>query len=257
MTLSGDQIDSYLDRIGFTADPKADLATLAGLQRAHMTAVPFENLDVFHRRGVHTSADWSVPKIVEKGRGGWCFELNGAFGELLSGLGFSVTRLAGGVMLGGGNPPDDPDHLTLRVDLDAPYLVDVGFGDSAIRPLRLDDAGPQDGGDRTYRFRRDDKFTYLEAQGEDEDGGWAPSFRFDATPRELADFDSRSNYLQNEPGLHWTEAPFATRLIGHGSDRVWLLKDRIKLRRDGHIETTGVPEYEWAGTLQTWFGLDP
>ena len=231
-----------------------NLATLETLQRAHMTAVPFENLHVFHRRGVRTSAEWSIPKIVTRGRGGWCFELNGAFGELLISLGFPVTRLAAGVMLGGDDPPDEPDHLTLRVDLDEPYLVDVGFGDSAIRPLRLDDEGPQDGGDRTYRLRRDGRFSYLESTG---GSSWEPSFRFDDAPRELTEFEPRSTFLQSEPGLHWTEAPFATRLIDNGPDRVWLLRNRMKIRRDGEVVTTPIPAADWDATLQEWFGMTP
>ena len=97
------------------------------------TSVPFENLDVFHRRGVQTGAEWSVPKIVARGRGGWCFELNGAFASLLEALGYQVTRFAATVLLPtstGSGPSPIPTHLTLQVDLDRPYLVDVGFGDS-------------------------------------------------------------------------------------------------------------------------------
>ena len=234
--------------------PDVDLETLERLQRAHMTAVPFENLHVFHRRGVSTSTEWSIPKIVGDRRGGWCFELNGAFSELLRALGFSVTRLAAGVLLDGGTPPDEPDHLTVRVDLDGPYLVDVGFGDSFIRPLRLDSTEAQDGGDRAYRFTSEDDYTILESRG---DAGWEPRFRFDHTGHEMADFEPRSTYLQTEPGLRWTEAPFATRLLNGGPDRVWLLRDRLKRRKGGKTSVEPVAPEEWDETLHAWFGLYP
>ena len=105
--------DRYLERIGFDGPIRHDVTTVEALQRAHLTAVPFENLDVYHRRGVATGIDWSVPKIVERGRGGWCYELNGAFSALLESLGFTVTRLGATVLLDDSTNPSgtDPDHL--------------------------------------------------------------------------------------------------------------------------------------------------
>ena len=78
-------VDAYLDRIGIPGPIAPDLDNLERLQRAHLTAVPFENLDVYARRTVRTDDDWSVSKVVGAGRGGWCFELNGAFATLLDG----------------------------------------------------------------------------------------------------------------------------------------------------------------------------
>lgn len=137
-------VDHYLARIGFEGAVTLDLDTLEGLMRAHLTTVPFENLDVFRGVEVHTGVDWSVPKVVGRGRGGWCFELNGAFAALLEALGFTVARLGAAVLLGG--PATVVDHLALEVILDRPYLVDVGFGDSFCRPLILNHRGLQDGG---------------------------------------------------------------------------------------------------------------
>lgn len=91
-----------------------------------MTTVPFENLDVHARRGVGTGLDWTVPKIVERRRGGWCFELNGAFSRLLNALGFTVRQLGATVLRSPAS--SEPGHLTLEVTLDELYLVDVGFG---------------------------------------------------------------------------------------------------------------------------------
>lgn len=254
MSLTPEQVAAYLDRIGFEGEPSVDLDTLAALQRAHMTAVPFENLHVFHRRGVATSTEWSVPKVVDEGRGGWCFELNGAFSALLYSVGFQVTRLAASVLLDDGEPLAEPDHLTLRVDLDQPYLVDVGFGDSFIRPLELDSDAAQDGLDAAYRLRRNSDLRVLEQRGDD---GWAPQYQFDLRPHVLDDFTPRSDYLQTTPSRHWTKAPFATRLLDGGPDRVWLLHNRLKLRRNGNVTVTPVPQDRWAATLSDWFGMTP
>ncbi len=139
-------VKRYLARIGLEGSGDVDFASLERLQRAHLTAVLFETLDVFHRRGVRTDSKWSVEKVVERHRGGWCFELNGAFAALLEAIGYQVTLLGAVVLLEGDD--GQASHLTLRVDLDRPYLVDVGFGDGFARPLPLDDLGPHDGGTR-------------------------------------------------------------------------------------------------------------
>ncbi len=224
---------------------------LEQLQRAHLTSVPFENLDVFHRRGVETTPEWSVPKIVARGRGGWCYEVNGAFATLLEHLGFEVKWL-GAIVLPATGPV--PDHLTLEVTLDRPYLVDVGFGDSFIRPLPLDSTGPHDGGDAPYRFDVDGALTTLIKDGPE---GPELQYQFDGGSYSPADFEPSSVRLQTEPGLKWTEKPFVTRLLDGGPDRVTLLSDRIKFRRGGTWSEQPVPSDKWDALLHEWFGLTP
>jgi N-hydroxyarylamine O-acetyltransferase len=241
---------AYLDRIGFDGEPAIDRATLEALQRAHLTAVPFENLDVFYRRGVTTGIDRSIPKIVERGRGGWCYELNGAFAALLEDLGFAVTRLGATVLLDG-RIDAGPDHLALRVDLDRPYLVDVGFGDSFIRPLPLDEPGPHDGGTAAFGFEAGEVTTMVEVT---EDGP-SPQYRFGDAPHSTADFDPASRRLQNATGLGWTKHPFATRLLEGGPDRVTLLHDRLKIRRAGSWTEEPIGVDEFPGLLYRWFGI--
>lgn len=244
---------AYLDRIGLQTPVEPDLVNLERLQRRHLTTVPFENLDIFYRRGVDTSEDWSVPKIVERNRGGWCFELNGAFAALLTELGYRVKRLAATVLYP--PAPPMPTHLTLEVQLDRPYLVDVGFGDSFIRPLPLDSEGPHDGGVGNFGFVFEDGQTMLVSF---EPGGVTEShYRFARRPARPSDFDEASTWLQTDPELSWTRSRFATRLIDGGPDRVTLLHDQIKFRRDGEWSEQPVGEEEWAALLDQWFGMTP
>lgn len=242
---------AYLSRIGFEGEPTLDVATLEALQRAHLTAVPFENLHVANGIGVRTDLEWSVPKIVDQGRGGWCFEANGAFAALLEDLGFDVSRLGAAVLLAG--PNQVIDHLTIEVRLDEAYLVDVGFGDSFIRPLRLNDGGPQDGGSGTFEFLPSSQGTTLTEH--DEAGVPSALYRFKRVDRGLADFDDPSERLQTDPELHWSQKPFATRLLRGGPDRVTLLSDRLKVRRGGRLTETPVAEADWESTLEHWFGM--
>ena len=216
-------MQDYLKRIGFDEPVNIDLATLSALQTAHMTAVPFENVAIWRGEQVRTDVEWSIPKIVERGEGGWCFELNGAFAALLASLDFEVHHLGAAVLLDG--PNQVIDHLTLEVLLDEPYLVDVGFGESFIRPLRLNDRSPQDGG--TGQFQFIDSSHGLTLTKLDNEGIPTPQYRFRRVAHELSDFDEASDRLQSDKTLHWSTKPMATRLIDGGPERVTLLQDRL------------------------------
>jgi N-hydroxyarylamine O-acetyltransferase len=246
-------VDAYLQRIGLTGHVRPDLASLEQLQRAHLTNVPFENLDVYAGRTVRTDDEWTVTKIAQRRRGGWCFELNGAFAALLTELGFEVKRLAATVLYGSVSPI--PTHLSIEVALDRPYLVDVGFGDSFIRPLPLDSEGPHDGGTAKFGFQFEGDITTLISH--EDDGTIQPHYRFERTGHLPSEFEEASSYLQTTPGLQWTESRFATRLLDDGPDRVTLLTDRIKFRRDGIWSEHAIEESDWDRLLAEWFGLTP
>lgn len=241
-------MDDYLERIGYEGTPTVDLETLSALQRAHLTAVPFENIAVWRGEAVRTGIDWSIDKIVERGQGGWCFELNGAFAAMLESFGFTVRRLGAAVLLEG--PNRIVDHLTLEVSLDEPYLVDVGFGESFIRPLRLNDRGVQDGGIGDFRFYDSAEGTTLTQLV---DGAPVPQFRFRRVAHVMSDFDEASDRLRTDPDLPWSTKPFATRLLDGGPDRVTLLKDRLKFHRDDGVTETVVEPDDWDRLFSEWF----
>jgi len=243
-------VGEYLEWIGFGGTPSADLETLAQLQRLHMTAVPFENLSI--TQGIHltTDAEASVDKIVRAGRGGWCFELNGAFAWLLEQLGFQVTLLGAAVLLDG--PSKVIEHLALEVTVDQPYLVDVGFGESFIRPLALNVAGPQDGGNGTYELMGSPQGTTLTRHVDDLP---APEYRFKRVARRLDDFTAVSSSMQVDPDKSWRSKPFATRLLDGGPDRVTLRTQRLKIVRDGVIDERALDGDEWEQLLVDWFGF--
>ena len=244
-------IDRYLARIGLDVAPPIDLEGLAALQYAHLSSVPFENLDVFGGVPVQVDTGWSLDKIVAQGRGGWCFELNGAFAALLDALGFEVALLGAAVLLHG--PSAVIDHLTLEVTLDEPYLVDVGFGDSFITPLRLNQAGPQDGGSGTFEFMASSQGTTLTRH--EADGFPAPQFRFKRTHRHLEEFAVPSDTLQTDKSLHWHQKPIATRLTGTGADRVSLTGTTLTRTSEGMADSTEIAEDQIDDILAEEFNL--
>ena len=247
-------VASYLARIGLDAPPALDRSGLETLQRAHLTHIPFENLHVFHRRGVSTDPERSATKIIDGRRGGWCFELNGSFARLLEAIGFRVTLLGAIVVLDRPTRGPRPSHATIRVDLERPYLVDVGFGDSFVRPLPLDENGPHDGGCGEFSLaRRGPLYTLRQL----DDREWVDQYQFTMDPKVPADFEPSNQFLQTSPTTHFTTKPFDTRLLEGGPDRVTLVHDRLKLRRDGEWRETPVSPAEWPGVLRRWFAMDP
>jgi N-hydroxyarylamine O-acetyltransferase len=132
------RLKDYLARIGFRGVPGPDLATLSELQRTHVRAVPFENLDVQLGRPIVMDPDACYDKVVHRRRGGWCFELNGVLSWALREIGFDVVRLSGGVRRETAGDKQLGNHLCLLVRLDKPYLVDVGFGSSLSQPIPLE-----------------------------------------------------------------------------------------------------------------------
>lgn len=132
------QLDAYCQRIGHSGPRAADLATLTALHRAHVLAVPFENLDVQLGRPLSTDSHAAYAKLVGARRGGWCYEQNGVFARALVALGFAVTRMSGGVMRALRGEAAMGSHLCLRVTVEGQeYLADVGFGSTQLEPVPL------------------------------------------------------------------------------------------------------------------------
>lgn len=131
----------YLDRIGYRGDARPTASTLASVLRLHACSVAFENIDVQLGRPLTINVQDAFEKIVDRGRGGWCYEQNGLFGWALAELGFEVMRISGAVRREERGDAALNNHLFLLVrepGVRHPvYLADVGFGGSMIAPIEL------------------------------------------------------------------------------------------------------------------------
>lgn len=136
-----DQFDlpAYLRRIRWTAPTRADLATLRALHMAHLSAIPFENLDIQMGLPIKIDAASIQASLVDRQRGGYCFQQNGLFRLALEAIGFRVQACDARVRLESGEAIRPRTHMVLLVTFDgAPWLTDVGFGASGIaEPLAL------------------------------------------------------------------------------------------------------------------------
>ena len=191
-------VTAYLDRIGAQPPAGPDLAALRELQDRHLRSVPFENLSIHLGEPIELAEDALVDKVVRRRRGGFCYELNGAFGALLKALGYRVSLLSAQVCNAEGEPGAPFGHLALRVDLDRPWLVDVGFGTFSQYPLNLTERGPQP--DPAGEFR----LAEVDADAVDVFCDGKPEYRLELLPRRLKDFGPTCWYQQTSPDSHFT-----------------------------------------------------
>ncbi len=126
----------YLARIGYSGPTEPNSRVLADLMRRNLERVPFENLDVDLGIPIDLAEEAPYDKVVLRGLGGFCYELNGLFAWLLEELGFKVDRLPAVVYRKNGSVGPDDGHMALLVHVDEGFLVDVGFGESHRRPIR-------------------------------------------------------------------------------------------------------------------------
>lgn len=244
-------IEAYLKRINYRGSLEPTAATLRDLHRAHMFAVPFENLDIPAGREIILEEEKVYSKVVDRRRGGFCYELNGAFAMLLRALGYDLDMLSAGVVKaeGGFGPPFD--HMALLVRLEERWLADVGFGDSFCEPLLLDEEGEQKQECGAYRITREGEHLTLEQR----DGElWNPQYRFTLQPYNLADYSEMCRYHQTSP-----ESPFTQRRtcsLATVDGRITLSNMRlISTTRGERQERELTDEQEYAATLSERFGV--
>ncbi|MFD5035881.1 arylamine N-acetyltransferase [Streptomyces sp. NPDC058377] len=205
--------DAYLERLGAARPPRADAGALRELQVRHLMAVPFENLSIHLGEDIVLEEAKLVDKIVTRRRGGFCYELNGAFAALLRALGFRVTLLQARVFGDGGRLGIPYDHVALRVETDdgtGPWLADVGFGDHALHPLALEI--------RTEQVDPCGRFRLREAPQGDLDllRDGSRQFRLDLRPRVPADFRAGAWYHRTSPDSHFSRSLICSRRTEDG-----------------------------------------
>ncbi|MFF2130105.1 arylamine N-acetyltransferase [Streptomyces olivochromogenes] len=220
------QADAYLRRIGAHHPAWPTSGVLRDLHLRHLKAVPFENLSIHLGEEIVLEEKELLDKVVGGRRGGFCYELNGAFGALLGALGFDVTLLAGRVYGEEGRLGIPYDHLALRVRTvdGGDWLADVGFGAHSHYPLafgarteqvdpggtfRVLEAGPDAAGVRGVGGRR-------EAEDLDviRDGG--PQYRLEVRPRVLGDFAAGAWWHSTSPKSHFTRSLVCSRVTEDG-----------------------------------------
>ena len=244
-------IPAYLERISYSGSIVPSAETLCELHRAHMLAVPFENLDIGLGRKIICDEESILRKIVEQRRGGFCYELNGAFAALLRELGFKVTLLSARVSRQDGSSGPEFDHLTLRVDLEEPWLADVGFGDSFLEPLRLKADLEQRQDRRKFRLVEEGGSLRMEMADPEE---WKWQYSFTLVARRLGDFADMCHYHQTSPKSSFTQKQICSRATADG--RITVVDKKLIITRNGAKEESALDsDQEWREALKKCFGI--
>ena len=246
-------VDAYLERIDYRGPLAPTAETLRRLHVAHLLAVPFENLSIHAGESIVLEDAPLFDKVVRRGRGGFCYELNGLFAALLRELGFKVEMLSAAVARPGGSFGPEFDHMALSVALEERWLADVGFGDSFVEPLLLDERAEQRQGARAFRIDEDGGRLVLLRR--DAGGEWEPQYRFGLGPHTFGDYAEMCRFHQTSPESHFTRGRVCSRLTPEG--RVTLSGSRLITTTGGdRVERELSGDEERDAALLEHFGIE-
>lgn len=244
------KVNAYLERINYQGSREPNLEVLQQLQWAHLQHVPFENLDIHYHRPIIIDKARVFEKIVANKRGGFCYELNGLFGELLLQLGFDVKKISARVYDKSKGYGAEFDHLALLVTVEEQvYLTDVGFGDFTHTPLKLElNTIQQDVRGEFVINEYEYEGKYLRVCKKVK-GQLIPQYLLTTIGRGWTDFKDMCHYHQTHPDSHFTQSKLITITKKEGrvtlSSKALKIIENEKVRKIELNRSTEFEEYLW------------
>ena len=250
------EIEKYLQRIGCNGTIRPTIESLQVLQKRHLLSIPFENLDIHYKIPIQLNVESIFEKVVIKKRGGFCYELNGIFYELLRSIGFDVKMISARVFDQGQQIfSPEFDHLAIIAKIDSvDYLADAGFGEFAFSPLKVEPDTIQNDERGNFRIERHDKSYYKVVKMDGEE--WIPEYMFTLTKRDLSEFEDMCRYNQTSPLSHFTQNKFCSLATEKGRITVTAKKTKITVG-DSVTEVPLESEEEFLEALETYFHIRP
>lgn len=250
-------LQQYKKRIHFNGDLVPDIDVLSQLQRKHVLAIPFEDIDIQNRHPISLKYSDIYSKIIDRKRGGYCYELNGLFYKLLKTIGFDVSMISGRVVSGNRVGPEF-DHLALMVKLNGKsYLVDVGFGDFSLQPLVIETGAVQFDGYNKYTINihtnADGTPSYVVSKWNHASARYDKCYVFSDTPREYKEFFKMHDYQQSSSESHFVKNYICTRALQNG--RLSIVNNRITVTYKGRKKSRRIDEKDRAYLLYKYFGI--
>ncbi|MEU1100375.1 arylamine N-acetyltransferase [Streptomyces tibetensis] len=265
--MNSSQVDAYLRRLGAEHPAWPTVDALRELHLRHLRAVPFENLSIHLGEEIVLEEKRLLDKVVGARRGGFCYELNGSFGALLSALGYDVVLLAARVYGDEGRLGIPYDHLALRVRTvdGGDWLADVGFGAHSHLPLAFGDRGEQEDPGGTFRIVeagpdaagvRGGHGT-VEAADLDVFRDGRAQYRLEVRPRALGDFVAGAWWHSTSSLSHFTRSLVCSRVTEEGG-RITLSGRRLTVTAaDGTREERELgADEEVLGVYRERFGIE-
>ncbi len=220
----------YLNRINYSQEVNPDLETLCKLQKAHLLNVPFENLDIHYGIPIELDTDRIFEKVVNNFRGGFCYELNGLFFELLVSLGFDAKRISARVFDKEKGFGQEFDHLAVIVNLNGvEYLADVGFGEFTFAPLEFSLHKTQTDPRGSFVIDRHDEEYFCVSKIVD--GEVIPEYIFKDAERAFEDYKEMCRYHQTSSDSPFTQKRLISLPSEHG--RTTISGDMLRILTNG------------------------
>lgn len=205
-------LEAYFQRIGYSGARTPSLPTLEAIHACHTNAIAFENLSPLLGQPVLLDLPSLQHKLVDAGRGGYCFEQNGLLRSALVALGFQVTSLSARVLWGLPKGVMTPrSHMLLMVYVDGiPCIADVGFGGSTLpTPIRLTPNIAQSTAHEPFRLIQAEDSYILQiyfAQA------WQSLYQFDLQPQYFPDYEVSSWHVSTHPKSLFVNSLMASRI---------------------------------------------
>ncbi|GAA2429518.1 arylamine N-acetyltransferase [Actinomadura vinacea] len=257
-------LDAYLERLGYDGDRAPTLGTLRALQRAHVTSIPFENLEIFLGRGIPLGVEAVQDKLVRRRRGGYCFEHTELFAAVLERLGFTFTAFTARVSMGM-EKLLPATHALVRVELDGRlWICDVGFGAGPLAPLEFTDGAESEQDGWAYRLERltgslggvaGVQQWALHQRGP---RGWLRRHTFAVAPAYRIDYEVGNHFVSTHPRSPFTGRVYAQRYgpyVHHELDGVKFTTTHADGRAEP-VETRTLEPGEVPKVLAGVFGIE-
>jgi N-hydroxyarylamine O-acetyltransferase len=235
--MHGVDLNAYCKRIGFSGELAPTLPCLTALVFRHVCSIPFENVDVLVGRPINLDIDSLQRKLVLSKRGGYCYEQNGFFSEVLVAVGFDATVISARPRVIFARHETPPlTHASIRVTLDGvDWLVDVGIGGlSPSAPIRIVEDEVQDTPHDARRIVQDGGEFYLQVQL---DGVWKDVLEFTGQAMPLPDRQVANFYTSQFPGSQFRKNAYCSLALANG-DRLGLLAGKFTHRTKTGIART-------------------
>ena len=239
----------YLKRINYVGELTPSLEVLKHLQKFHLLHVPFENLDIHTDKKIELENTYD--KVVRRNRGGFCYEVNGLFFELLKDIGFEVILISARTYEADKGFGPEFDHMAIIATLNGlEYLTDVGFGEFTFAPLKieLNTIQPDQRGIFKIENHEDDYLVVKKQSGDQ----FIPQYMFKEKAREINEFSEMLLYHQTSPLSHFTKKRLCSLPTENG--RVTVAGNTLKITENGAIKETQLKnEEEFYDVLWEYF----
>jgi N-hydroxyarylamine O-acetyltransferase len=224
--MTDDEIMGYLKRIGIECDINTDLNSLALLQKAHLTHIPYENYYCLERRITSLNHKELYRKLIIEHRGGICFELNGLYAWLLKSIGFDVKSHLSRYIIPEGEIHKRTHRVMTVTICGERYLTDVGVNSECSRkPLLLAEGLIQNDGISEYRLEKDDFFGWVLWQ-KLKNNDWRRLYGFTEEPQLDIDYIMPCNFCDIHPLSGINKFEKVSIFTDHSNIRIW----------DGHYQ---------------------